>query len=213
MKAQKTLYHIILDRSGSMSGCMESTIDGFNEQVTQIRRLEEQFPEQEFTIGLSLFNNNVHHHAFGQTPVSMSLLNRDTYIPSGSTALLDALGTTVHQLEADQKTSNASISTTLVVVVITDGYENASREFMLSDIREMITRLEAKGLWTFSFLGATLDAVNVAERMSFRRENSMYFDKKNMDHDVWVKLGRSMASYSDRKRHGGRTDVLFDENL
>lgn len=213
MKAQKTLYHIILDRSGSMSSCLESTINGFNEQVTQIRRLEEQFPEQAFTIGLSLFNDRIHHHAFGKAPAEMPLLTGETYRPGGSTALLDAIGSTLLQLETDLKAAQATLPTTLVVVVITDGYENASREFQLNDIRKMISRLEATGLWTFSFLGATLDAVDVAERMSFKRENSMYFDKESMDHDVWVKLGNSMSSYSNRKRHGGRTDILFDENL
>ena len=213
MKTQKTLYHIILDRSGSMSNCVPGTIDGFNEQITQIRRLEEQFPEQAFTIGLSLFNEVVHHHAFGKQPAEMPLLTGETYRPGGSTALLDAIGTTVHQLESDHKASQLIMPTTVVVVVITDGYENASREFRLTDIREMISRLEATGQWTFSFLGATLDAVDIAEGMLFQRGNSMFFDKRTMDHDVWVKLGKSMSSYSSRKQHGGRTDILFDENL
>ena len=49
MKKQKTLYHLVLDRSGSMSDCISQTIDGFNEQIINIQQLEENFPEEQLT--------------------------------------------------------------------------------------------------------------------------------------------------------------------
>lgn len=54
MKTQKTIYHILVDKSGSMSDCIDQTINGFNEQITKIREMEVEFPEQLMTIGLTM---------------------------------------------------------------------------------------------------------------------------------------------------------------
>ena len=211
MKKQKTLYHIVLDRSGSMSDCIQQTIDGFNEQITSIKMLEEKFPEEEVTIGLTLFNSNVEVFYSGINPKSASLLNTSNYYPSGSTALLDAIGFTTKKLENDQFESNKKIPTTVVVVIITDGHENCSHNFSVSDIKQTISRLEATEKWTFSFIGATLDAVDVAESYSIKRQNSMSFEKNQMNEDVFAKLNVSMHSYMNKKSFGSKLDNLFDK--
>ena len=59
MKTRKTIYHLIVDKSGSMSDCIESTINGFNEQVNKIKSSALEFPEEEITMGLTLFNDYV----------------------------------------------------------------------------------------------------------------------------------------------------------
>ncbi len=211
MKTQKTIYHLIVDQSGSMSNCVENTITGFNEQITHIRRLEELYPDQEMTIGLTLFNSKVTHQHFQSAPSIAPFLNVQTYVPNGSTALLDAIGSAVHRLDAAHKDASRTIPTTVVVVIITDGYENASREFSLQDIRTLISRLEASEKWTFSFMGATLDAIDVAARMNIRNSNSMVFDKQTMKEGVWNKLSTSMTHYSEKRKTGRRTDSLFEE--
>jgi hypothetical protein len=66
------------------------------------------------------------------------------------------------------------IPTTFVVVILTDGFENSSRNYTLEDIRTIITRLEATGNWTFSFIGATLYVVDIAEQMSIKRQNRFH---------------------------------------
>lgn len=203
MKTSKTFYHLIVDRSGSMSNCVENTISGFNEQVLKIRQLEEQYPEQEITMGLTMFNHTARTHARDARPADMALLSEETYRPGGNTALLDAIGITVQQLEADWLRSKATIPATVVVVILTDGYENASRQFRVADIRAMISRLEETGEWTFSFLGATLDAVAVAEEMAIRRENSTSFDKTRMKEQVWDKLSSSSEIYFQIKGEKG----------
>lgn len=211
MKTQKTFYHLIVDRSGSMSDCIENTINGFNEQILHIRQMEELYPEQEITIGLSMFNSEVKHHLFNAKPALAPMLTSETYLPKGNTALLDAIGITTAQLEKDQQEANRTIPSTVVVVILTDGYENSSREFNMSDIRKMISRLEETGQWTFSFMGATLDAVDVAEQMAFKRQNSMSFDKRTMKNEVWDKLGSSMSLYFEKKRTGKNIDNLFED--
>ena len=131
--------------------------------------------------------------------------------PAGSTALLDAIGLTIKKLENEQFESNNTIPTTVVVVIITDGYENCSHNFSLSDIKQTISRLEATEKWTFSFIGATLDAVDVAESFNIKRVNSMSFVKNQMNEEVFEKLNFSMRSYMDKKSRGEKLDNLFDK--
>jgi hypothetical protein len=59
MKNKKTYYQLILDRSGSMSSCIEETVSGVNSQISNIRELSEQFPEQELITSFNLFNHNL----------------------------------------------------------------------------------------------------------------------------------------------------------
>ncbi len=211
MQKQKTIYHLIVDKSGSMSDCIENTINGFNEQVSKIRQLETEFPEQEITIGLTTFNHEVYHHFFQSPPAIVRKLNTETYRPDGTTALLDAVGSTIKQIENETKHHSGELNTTVVIVILTDGHENASKLFKLEDIRKAISRLEETGKWTFSFIGATLDAVDVAATMAIRKQNSYAFEKSSMNSEVWNKLNHSMSGYMDKKRRGGNLSDLFSE--
>lgn len=209
MKTQRTIYHFIVDKSGSMSDCISATINGYNEQVSMIKNLEAEFPEQDITIGLSTFNNQVEHKYFMQMSGMALQMNTQNYMPNGGTALYDAIGTSIEKLEEYRTVSSEQIPTTVIVVILTDGYENSSRFYNLSQVKSKIQSLESNGNWTFSFIGATLDAADVAERMSIKRSNSFAFDKSNMESEVWDKLGNSMRSYSNKKRMGDDLSELF----
>ena len=207
----KTFYHLILDRSGSMGDCLDNTISGFNEQADKIRQLALEYPEQQITMGLTMFNDQVKHLAFQADPDRMRRLDRTNYRPGGNTALLDAIGVTVQQLEADWQKSRAEVPTTVVVVILTDGLENASRLFRQAYVRETITRLEATKEWTFSFLGATLESVRAAEDFAIHEDNRILFQIPSMKGQVWDKLNSSMSSYFEKKQTGRPTDKFFDE--
>lgn len=211
MKSQKTIYHLIVDKSGSMHDCIENTIMGFNDQVTRIIQMEKRFPEQDITIGLTTFNHQACHHFFHAQPNTVEPLTEKTYHPNGNTALLDAIGLTAKTIESDMAIFNLKIPTTAVVVILTDGHENASGMYNFNDIRNMISRLEATGKWTFSFIGATLDAADVAEQMNIKRVNSYSFNKNEMKEAVWEKLSSSMEGYFVKKRSGKDTGNLFDK--
>jgi len=210
---KKTIYHLIVDKSGSMSDCIDNTINGFNEQVKRVTQLEKEFPEQDITIGLTTFNTEVGHHFFQGNPIEVQKLSRQTYQPNGGTALLDAIGITVGRIENETDIRNTENGTTAVIVILTDGYENSSILYKLGDIRNLIGRLEATGNWTFSFIGATLDAVDVAEQMSIKRQNSYSFDKNQMKNEVWDKLSDSMHGYFDKKKSGKDLGNLFEEKI
>ena len=83
MKKRKTIYHLVVDKSGSMSDCIDSTINGFNEQVNRIKLKGLEFEEEEITMGLTTFNNHVDHHYFQSNPSTIELLNHITYRPNG----------------------------------------------------------------------------------------------------------------------------------
>lgn len=209
MNRQRTFYHLIVDRSGSMSDCIDATIGGFNEQIRRIRAMEAEFPEQEIRVGLTLFDHRVDLVRSMIRPVEMQQLDRRNYTPDGTTALLDAIGQTVTHLQAWQRT-HADLESTFVVVVLTDGHENSSQSFNLGQVRSLISELEATGKWTFSFIGATLDATEVARQMSFKAQNSYAFSKGSMKGEVWDKLSGSMHSYFQKKRTGKDLSDLFD---
>ena len=210
MKTQRTIYHLIVDRSGSMSDCIDATINGYNEQLNRIQSMQNEFPEQDIRVGLTMFNTTIDMQAVAQDLMNATRLSRQNYIPNGSTALYDAIGqSTSHLEEAYER--RFDLPTTFVVVVLTDGYENSSRLFNLQQIRSLIQRLEGTEKWTFSFIGATLDAVEVAEQMSIRANNSFSFEKQSMETAVWDKLSDSMHSYFNKKSRGENLSDLYDK--
>ncbi len=203
----KTFYHIITDESGSMNDCVNQTINGLFEQRNKIMELQAKFPEQEIRVGLTFFNTRVKQLFDNLSVREMAMQSIHNYFPNGSTALLDAIGKSIVQVERHM----TSPEDTAVITIITDGYENASQIYTLRQIQELISSKEATGRWTFSYLGATLDAVNMAEQMRIKRQNAMAFQKTSMKQEVWDKLSDSMDSYMDKKRRGDSLDELFDK--
>jgi hypothetical protein len=209
MKTRKTIYHLIVDKSGSMMDCLDSTINGFNEQVNSIKGKALEFTEEDITMGLTTFNDNVNHLYYRQNPKEMVLLNYENYRPSGGTALLDAVGETISEIE--RQISTNLIATTVIIVILTDGYENASKKYNLVNIRNMISKLEETGKWTFSFIGATLDAVDVAASMAIKSQNSFSFEKTQMKSAVWDKLNKSVSSYFNKKSENRNLNNFFED--
>ena len=209
MKTRKTIYHLLVDKSGSMMDCADSTINGFNEQVNRIKDKALEFTEEDISMGLTTFNDIVKHVYFQQNPKEMVLLNHENYRPSGGTALLDAVGESITEIE--RQISTSLVPTTVIIVILTDGYENASKKFNLVTIRNMISKLEETGKWTFSFIGATLDAVDVAASMAIKSQNSFSFEKTAMKSEVWDKLNKSVSSYFTKKSQNRNLNNFFED--
>ena len=210
MKKERTIYHLIVDRSGSMSDCIEATINGYNEQLNRIRAMQTEFPDQDIRMGLTMFNTHIDMQAVAKDLKNATPLSRNNYVPDGGTALYDAIGQSVLHLE-ESFGRQSDIPATFVIVVLTDGYENSSNLFNLQQIRSLIERLEATEKWTFSFIGATLDAVEVAQTMAIKANNSYSFEKESMKAEVWDKLTDSMKVYFNKKSRGEKLSDLFDK--
>jgi hypothetical protein len=208
---KKTYYQLILDRSGSMADCIQPTVSGYNEQLQVLKSLERRFPEQQIQVRLTMFNHEVDHVFSAAFPHSVPELSREKFIPDGSTALYDAVGEAVIALKSQIQHELEAGLATVVVVILTDGYENASKIFDLARISALINELQNTGKWTFSYIGATLDAVKVAAEMHIKSENSMSFEKSNM-RDVFKEVDESLIKYMNTKRGGKDPSTFLNKN-
>ena len=211
-KNKKTYYQLILDKSGSMSDCVQSTINGFNEQMQMIRSMKKKFPEQEFVVSLTTFNHEIDFDIDMQDPDNVKELvsaydnnswlienNKIIYETSGMTALYDAIGMSVKKIQKQAKKEIAEDLATAVVVIITDGHENSSERYTYKKIQSMIKELEQSDNWTFSYLSNTPDAVEYAEKMNIKKENAIMYCKETVDHD-YNDIVMSMDKYFSLKQ-------------
>lgn len=101
-------------------------------------------------------------------------------VPRGGTALLDAVGKSVTQLgEKFAKLDEDDRPGTVVVVVVTDGYENSSTEWTAAQVKELIEKHTNDWNWTFTFLGANLDAVAEGSKFGFTKDTSLTYTQGN----------------------------------
>jgi nitric oxide reductase activation protein len=190
MKKSNTFYHIILDQSGSMSDCVNQTLKGLAEQRKEILAIANEFPEQEIRVGLTVFDHIVELKYSNLSVTELSRMNSFQYQPNGQTALLDAIGMSV----AATQRLMANEGDSAVIIILTDGYENASKEYSHKQIKELIQAKEETGKWSFTYLGATLDAVEIARSMNIKAKNSFAFEKKNMDKDAFARSSMALKN-------------------
>jgi hypothetical protein len=166
---------IILDESGSMSSIKSLIINGFNELVQSVKGIEEQFPEQEHLITMVSFNdlNNKILHFID--PVNkLDAINDSTYNPASMTPLYDAMGFSISKLKQYlEGKENYSV----LVTILTDGEENASKEYTGLAIKNLVDELKLQN-WTFTYIGADHDVEGMAATMNIH--NTMSFDKNDM---------------------------------
>jgi hypothetical protein len=171
MTTDKVYNLIILDESGSMSSIEKATISGFNEVVQTIKGIEKKFPEQQHFISLVSFNGlGIKTLLDKQPAASLSPIDEKTYQPDSMTPLYDAIALSVLKLKIDiAGIQNANV----LVTILTDGEENASREFSHAQVNKIIVEQKNLG-WTFTYIGANHDVEKVAHSISIT--NTMVFD-------------------------------------
>jgi len=172
MKKGLTELVFILDRSGSMSGLESDTIGGYN------GLLEKQKQEEgEAVITTVLFDDHVEllHDRINLRGVAP--ITEKEYYVRGTTALLDAVGKTISKIGNAQKhTAEEERAEWVLFVITTDGMENASREYSLKLVREMIERQKTRYGWEFLFLGANIDAAETAESFGIHRDMAVNYN-------------------------------------
>lgn len=198
---KRTYYQLILDRSGSMSSCIEQTIEGVNNQIHRIKEVAEKFPEQELFTSLTLFNHDVVQVWTRKTIEELKELSYSDYRPDGTTSLLDAIGFSIKSLQDSIGKEVGENLASVVVVIITDGYENSSTTYQLNQINKIIDELEKTGKWTFSYIGTTIDTYEVASTLSIKRGNTMLYDL-NETSSMYHKLSKNIMNYMKLKDSG-----------
>ena len=164
------LTHIefVLDRSGSMHSIKEDIEGGFDAFIADQR----SHPGQ-CTVSLAQFDNE-YETVFTATDVrEVGPLDLQ---PRGATAMLDAIGRSIIALgERLAALPEAERPGTVVVAIMTDGMENASREFTHEAVKELITRQEQAYNWQFLYMGADQDAIEVGARIGVRADRSLTY--------------------------------------
>lgn len=171
MKKNLTELVFIIDRSGSMHGLEDDTIGGFNSMLEKQKEAD-----GEAIVSTVLFNDKaeVIHNRFDIRDVE-PLTNRD-YRVGGCTALLDAVGRGIDKIVSVQRhLPEDSRAEKVIFVIITDGYENASREYTYNRIKKMIDLEQEKYGWEFIFLGANIDAVAEGARFGIREDRAVRY--------------------------------------
>jgi uncharacterized protein YegL len=161
----------ILDRSGSREGLESDTIGGFNNMLKK-----HQEKPGECRITTVLFDNEyeILHDRLDIKTVE-PITDRD-YFVRGTTALLDAVGTTINRIDGEKKKKGGNDRTEKVMVIITtDGMENASHEFNYNAVKAMIEQHKEKHGWEFIFLGANIDAAAEAQRIGISANRAQSF--------------------------------------
>jgi hypothetical protein len=197
---------VILDRTGSMETIRDDTIGGFNAFLNA----------QKAELGLASLtlvqfdSQDPYEIVYHFKPLAeVPELTRETFVPRATTPLLDAIGRGINDLEKsladiteDERPSR------VVMVVITDGQENASREFRKDQIEKMIKEKQEKATWQFVFLSADLNAIGDALASGVRAASTLAHDKDS--HGVgaaWASLSRRVSDY----RSGNKEDVSFSD--
>ena len=209
MKNKTTIYHLILDRSSSMSDCRTETIAGFNTQLNTIKELQDTYSNQKFLVSLTIFNHQVNHLISNKLINKIKPLNLETYHPRGTTALLDAIGESINIIDNKFAEQIEAKQVSVVVVVLTDGYENASVNYGYQNISSLIKEKEYSDQWTFSFIGADINAMHAARNLNIREENIISFNKKNMSY-IMNEVNASMRDYAHKKSQGITKKDLLD---
>ena len=157
---------IILDKSGSMESIRKAAVDGFNETLAGIKKAQERFADtQEHFVSLLTFCNCEKRYVFDKVPAANARpLAMIEYQPCCCTPLYDAMGFTLTSMRKHVSKIEDSV---VVVTIITDGLENASVEYSGAAVKKLVEELKGEG-WTFTYMGANQDAVEIAFTLSIR---------------------------------------------
>lgn len=199
---RETIVSLILDESGSMASCCDNTIKGFNEYI---QGLKVNTPKTTFT--LTKFDSSKIEVVHAGVPVKhVPELNHETYAPGALTPLYDAIGKTFSRLEAELKSRKDKPA--VLVVIMTDGLENASTEYTAASIKELISKKEKEG-WAITYLGANQDSWAVGQTLGISRGNTMNYGTGDIHNVIGKGLLRSTIMYSSCVEKGTENSSAF----
>lgn len=177
---------VILDKSGSMEEIRKEAVDGYNETLGTIRAAQNKHSDtQKHYVSLAAFCGCGVEVIIDKKPIAeVDKLTAKQYAPCCTTPLFDAIGSTIKKLKSDIKDIEDAA---VLVTIITDGYENASKEWTASAIKRLIEECKKDG-WMFAFIGAGEDITRVATTIAItntvvwektRKGTEVMFEKNN----------------------------------
>uniref|UniRef100_UPI00404A2E72 VWA domain-containing protein n=1 Tax=Gelidibacter sp. TaxID=2018083 RepID=UPI00404A2E72 len=209
MKKRHQVHNlIILDESGSMESIKTTIIQGFNELVQTIQGIEKQFPEQEHFISFVSFNGLGQKLLHFIDPASkLKQIDDKSYKPDATTPLFDAMGFSINKLK---QSLQGQTDYNVLVTILTDGEENASKEFSGNIIKKLVEELK-ENRWTFTYIGTDHDVEKIANSLSIN--NIMDFKKDEADiKRMFLREQSSRMNYSRKIREKEDTASNYFED-
>src|SRR5579872_224972 len=202
------LIAAVLDESGSMASQQQQVIQGFNEYIQDHQKKD----DANYLITLVKFSDKVTTVFSGKDVRDVYPITSEDYRPGGSTALRDAIGTTIHQIDA--RRSLCAVNPKVLIFIFTDGWENASREFSVNAIKRMISERESQKDWTFTFIGASPDCIKQAAEYGIPVGNTIWYNANNFQGTISA-LSYATSTYSANVNSGvSRSSTFFkDANI
>lgn len=197
-----TLISVVIDRSGSMVGVRNEVISGYN----QWRRATLDAGGQDYPTTLILFDTAITTLCGNQPLAESPQLDYSSYAPSGFTALNDAIAHAIRVMKGQIKKKDRAI-----VCIITDGQENASKEFSIHTagthrIRSLIQECEATGRWTFSYLSASPSAFTDSADLGVSKMNTLSFQATPDDTTrAWATMSSAVVGVAQSARASSKS--------
>lgn len=188
---------MVLDRSGSMDTISKATVEGINSFIK-----EQKAAEGEAYMTLVQFDNE-YQVDYKEKPLNEveNLINGKTFIPRATTALYDAIGRTINEL---------STADDVIFVIVTDGAENASKEFSREQVFEKIEAKKKEG-WNFLFLAANQDAMKTGGSLGIAANNSMTFNANDASvENMYMNFSSKISNYRSAKLYSINSSDIAD---
>lgn len=197
--SSSTYYQLIVDASGSMAGSGPATITSMNEQIALVRRLAREYTDEQFSLGIVDFSTDI-RTLRDMSPIEhIKDVSSKEYITRDATALYDAVGSTVTGLDNLHESKKENDQDSFVIVVITDGFENASRHYNFRALKSLLSKLEQTGKWEFRFIGADFLTENFTKSLGLQHAKSHHVSKSQMA-DIHAYMDTEMSMFMKKKK-------------
>ncbi|MBO6163366.1 MAG: VWA domain-containing protein [Eubacterium sp.] len=208
MKKGLTEIVFILDRSGSMSGLESDTIGGYNSMLAKQKK-----EEGEALISTVLFDDKTEVLHDRKPLKDINPITDKEYFVRGCTALLDAVGGAIHHVGNIHKYARPEdVPEKTLFIITTDGMENASKQYSYDKVKKMVERQKKKYHWEFIFLGANMDAVEVAGRFGIPQNRAVRYECDKEGTALNYKVMSDMVSYARSAASAELMEEAFEEN-
>lgn len=207
MKKGLTEIVFILDRSGSMHGLENETIGGYNSMLKK-----QQSEKGEAIISTVLFDNQT-EILHDRTPLcDVKPITEKEYFVRGCTALLDAVGGAIHHIRSVHKASaSEDVPEKTLFIITTDGMENASSKYTYEKVKKMVEKQKTKRNWEFIFMGANIDAVEVANRFGVSKSRTVRYISDEAGTALNYKVMSDLVSCARSAPSAARMSCAFEE--
>lgn len=207
MRKGLTEVVFILDRSGSMSGLEADTIGGFNSMIKK-----QKAEEGEAYISTVLFDDQCEVLYDRVSVDKVEPMNDKQYYVRGCTALLDAIGGAIHHIGTVHKyCRDEDRPEKTIFIITTDGMENASRQYTYDKVKKLVERQKEKYGWEFLFLGANIDAIDVAGRFGIGADRALNYECDSIGTEINFRAISDTVSAVRKSKNKEELDLAVAE--